>query len=92
VVLQYLRQVVELQDDLAADDHEPARWHFRLDGADYLVQCDGHQWSLIAGAPSTRADVTVTAATESLATFIFAGSDQERQLREPLSDIRIHDD
>ena len=37
--------------DLAAGDHEPARWHFRLDGADYLAESDGHQWSLTATAP-----------------------------------------
>ena len=36
---------------LAAGDHEPARWHFRLDGADYLAQSDGHGWSVTAGAP-----------------------------------------
>lgn len=61
--------------DLATDDHEPARWHFRLDGTDYLVESDGHQWSLTAKAPPTRADVTITATAESLATFIFAPSD-----------------
>ena len=63
--------------DLATDDHEPARWHFRLDGADYLVESDGHQWSLTAGAPPARADVTITATAQSLATLIFAGSDRD---------------
>ena len=61
--------------DLATDDHQPARWHFRLDGADYLAESDGHQWSLTAKAPSTPADVTITATTQSLAILIFAGSD-----------------
>ncbi|MCW2939611.1 MAG: transcriptional regulator, HxlR family [Actinomycetia bacterium] len=63
--------------DLATDDHEPARWHFRLDGRDYLVESDGHQWSLTAKAPPTPtwADVTITATTASLATFVFAPSD-----------------
>jgi DNA-binding HxlR family transcriptional regulator len=63
--------------DLATDDHEPARWHFRLDGRDYLVESDGHQWSLTAkAAPApTWADVTITATTASLATYIFAPSD-----------------
>ena len=37
--------------DRATDDHEPARWHFRLDGADYLAESDGRQWSLTAKAP-----------------------------------------
>ena len=61
--------------DLATGDHEPARWHFRLDGADYLAENDGHQWSLTAGAPPARADVTITATAQSLAALIFAGSD-----------------
>jgi DNA-binding HxlR family transcriptional regulator len=61
--------------DLAADDHEPARWHFRIDGTDYLVESDGHRWSLTTTAPSTRADVTITATTDSLTGLIFAGRD-----------------
>ena len=61
--------------DLAADDHEPARWHFRLDGADYLAESDGHQWSLAAEAPSAPADVTIIATTQALTALIFAGSD-----------------
>ncbi len=32
--------------DHAAGDHRPARWHFRLDGADYLAESDGRHWSL----------------------------------------------
>jgi DNA-binding HxlR family transcriptional regulator len=63
--------------ELAADDHEPARWHFRLDGADYLVESDGHQWLLTAGAPAGPADVTITATTRALAGFIFAGADRD---------------
>ena len=61
--------------DLAAGDDEPARWHFRLDGADYLAESDGQQWSLAAKAPSGPADVTITATTQALTGFIFAGSD-----------------
>jgi DNA-binding HxlR family transcriptional regulator len=61
--------------DLATDDHEPACWHFRLDGADYLAESDGQQWSLAAKAPPAPADVTVTATTGSLTSLIFAGSD-----------------
>jgi DNA-binding HxlR family transcriptional regulator len=61
--------------DLATGDHEPARWHFRLDGADYLVENDGHQWSLTEGAPPARADVTITSTTQALTALIFAGSD-----------------
>jgi DNA-binding HxlR family transcriptional regulator len=59
--------------DHATGDHEPARWHFRLDGADYLAESDGHQWSLTAGAPPERADVTITGTTQDLTALIFAG-------------------
>jgi DNA-binding HxlR family transcriptional regulator len=62
--------------DLATDDQQPARWHFRLDGADYLVESDGHQWSLTGKTPTTPADVTITATAQALAAFIFAGSDR----------------
>ena len=61
--------------DHATDDHEPARWHFRLDGADYLAESDGRQWSLTAKAPPAAADVTITATTQALTGLIFAGSD-----------------
>ncbi len=61
--------------DLAADDHKPTRWRFRLDGADYLAESDGHQWSLAAEAPPAPADVTITATTQALTALIFAGSD-----------------
>ena len=61
--------------DLAADDHEPARWHFRLDGADYLAESDGHHWSLTTETPAAPADVTITATTQALRAFIFAGSE-----------------
>jgi DNA-binding HxlR family transcriptional regulator len=61
--------------DLAVGDHEPACWHFRLDGADYLAESDGHQWSLAAKAPPAPAGVTITATTQALTALIFAGSD-----------------
>lgn len=61
--------------DLAAGDHEPARWHFRLDGADYLVESDGRHWSLSMEVPSVPADVAITASTQSLAAFIVARSE-----------------
>jgi len=63
--------------DLATDDHRPAHWHFRLDGADYLAQNDGHHWSLTAQAPSGPVDVTITGTTHALTAFIFAGSDAD---------------
>ena len=72
---EHLLRSVTQAIDLAAGDHEPARWHFRLDGGDYLVENDGRHWSLAAGAPPARADVTITATTQALTALIFAGSD-----------------
>jgi hypothetical protein len=72
---EHLLRSVTQAIDLATGDPEPACWHFRLDGADYLVESDGHRWSLTTGAPSARADVTITATTQALTALIFAGSD-----------------
>ena len=72
---EHLLRCVTQAIDLTAADHEPARWHFRLDGADYLAESDGRQWSLAAEAPSAPADVTITATTQALTALIFAGSD-----------------
>lgn len=60
-----------------ADDHEPACWHFRLDGADYLIESDGHGWSLAAKAPSVPADVTITGTRQALAALIFGDPDAD---------------
>ncbi len=43
---EHLLRSVTQAIDLATGDHEPARWHFRLDGADYLAESDGHHWDL----------------------------------------------
>ena len=48
---EHLLRSVTQAIDLAVGDHEPARWHFRLDSADYLIESDGRPWSLGAGAP-----------------------------------------
>ena len=72
---EHLLRSVARAIDIAADDHEPARWHFRLDGEDYLVENDGRRWSLTAGTPPVGADVTITATTQALTALIFAGSD-----------------
>ena len=72
---EHLLRSVTRAIDFAAGDHEPARWHFRLDGADYLVESGGRQWSLTAGTPSAPADVTITATSRALTALIFAGSD-----------------
>jgi len=71
-----LRTAVQAIDH-AADDHQPARWHLRLDGEDYLVRGDGGQWTLIAESPSAPAEVTVTGTAAALATLIFGQSDRE---------------
>jgi DNA-binding HxlR family transcriptional regulator len=74
---EHLLRCVTQAIDLAAANHEPARWHFRLDGTDYLAESDGRQWSLAAEAPSSPADVTITATTQALTALIFAGSDAD---------------
>ena len=61
--------------DVAAGDLDPACWHFRLDGASYLVESDGRRWSLATGAPSAPAGVTITGTAQALTALIFAGSD-----------------
>ena len=71
-----LRSVVRAID-LATLDHEPARWHFRLDGADYLAESDGRHWSLSEGTAPASADVTITGTARALTALIFAGSDAE---------------
>ena len=74
-----LRAIEHAAADNAADgtaaDQGPVRWHFRLDGADFLAESDGQRWSLTAGAPSGPADVTITGTTQALGALIFAGSD-----------------
>lgn len=74
---EHLLRAVTQAIDLAAADHEPAHWHFRLDGTDYLVESDGHQWSLTTPTPAVPADVTITATTQALTALIFAGSDRD---------------
>jgi DNA-binding HxlR family transcriptional regulator len=69
-----LRSVTQAVDHMAGD-HKPARWHFRFPGEDYLVECDGHRWSLATTDPRARADVTVTATVETFAQFVFAAPD-----------------
>src|SRR5215469_3422167 len=72
---EHLLRAVIQAIDLATDDHEPTRWHFQLDGTDYVAENDGHHWSLTANAPPAPADVTITATTQALTALIFAGSD-----------------
>src|ERR1700735_1522823 len=72
---EHLLRSVTQAIDLAAGDHEPARWHFRLDGADYLVENDGRQWSLTAGPPPRGAAGTIGGAAPAPTPPLFAGSD-----------------
>jgi DNA-binding HxlR family transcriptional regulator len=70
---EHLLRSAILAIELTGD--EAARWHFRLDGADYLAEGDAHGWSLSAKAPATPADVTITATAQDLAAFIFGRRD-----------------
>jgi len=74
--------------DRADSGDQPVRWHFRLDGADYLVRNDGHQWSLTAKAPSSPADVTITGTARSLAALIFAGSEADLSITGETGPVR----
>lgn len=59
----------------ATEDRAPARWHFRFPDDDYLLECDGRHWLLTAASPQERADVTVTATTETFVQFLFRGTE-----------------
>jgi DNA-binding HxlR family transcriptional regulator len=69
--VEHLLRSVTQAIDKTAGDHEPARWHFRFPDDDYLVECDGHRWSLVATDAQVRADVTVTATVDAFTRFIF---------------------
>jgi len=71
---EHLLLAVTQAIDNTSGDHAPARWHFRFPDDDYLVECDGHRWSLAATDPQARADVTVTATVEMFTKFVFAPS------------------
>ena len=74
---EHLLRSAVLAIELAGDEH--ARWHFRLDGGDYLAEGDAHGWSLSANAPdapAAPADVTITATSHDLAAYIFGGPDR----------------
>ena len=53
----------------ADDDHEPVRWHLRFPGDEYVVENDGHRWSLAANGTAEQPDVTVVATPQSFAQF-----------------------
>jgi DNA-binding HxlR family transcriptional regulator len=70
--VEHLLRTVAQAVDKSAGDHAPARWHFRFPDEDYLIECDGHRWSLATTDPQAQADVTVTATVETFARFVFA--------------------
>jgi len=70
--VEHMLRAVTRAIDNTTGDHEPARWHLRFPDDDYLVECDGHRWSLAVTDPQVQADVTVTATVESFTQFIFA--------------------
>jgi len=74
---EHVLRAVTQAAELAGADHRPTRWHFHVDGEDWLVVGDGRGWSLTAGAPTTPVDVTITAATGALAAFLFARSESD---------------
>jgi len=70
-----LRAAVEAID-LGANERRPARWHFRLDGEDYVVE-SGDRWSITVQTPSAPAEVTVIGTAAALAALIFNQSDRD---------------
>jgi DNA-binding HxlR family transcriptional regulator len=72
--VEHLLRAVTQAIDNTTGNHEPARWHFRFPNGDYLVECDGHRWTLAVTDPQARADVTVTATVETFTHFVFAPS------------------
>jgi DNA-binding HxlR family transcriptional regulator len=77
---EHLLRTVTRAIDQAGGDREPARWHFRLDGADYLIESDGRRWTLSArpapqpsapDAPEEQADVTITGTARALGGLVF---------------------
>jgi len=85
---EHLLRCVIQAIDLGAGEHGPARWHFRLDGSDYLADSDGDHWSLTAGTPPAEADVTVTGTTKALTALIFAGSDADLDITGETEPVR----
>jgi len=69
---EHLLRAVTQAIDKTAGNHAPTRWHIRFPDEDYLVECDGHRWSLATTDPRARTDVTVTATVETFARFVFA--------------------
>jgi len=86
-LLRSVLQAVEARG-LDTGDGAQARWHFRLDGADYLAESDGHHWTLTAGTPPAPAGVTITGTTEGLTALIFAGSDAGLEITGPPDQVR----
>jgi DNA-binding HxlR family transcriptional regulator len=81
-----LRAVIQAVEH-AGDDQDPARWHFSIDGDDYLAESDGTQWTFTARAPAAPADVTLTGTTDALANLVFAGSDNDIEITGDASQV-----
>ena len=52
--VEHLLRAVTQAIDNTTDDNDPARWHFRFPDDDYLIECDGHRWSLTVTDPQVR--------------------------------------
>jgi DNA-binding HxlR family transcriptional regulator len=70
--VEHLLRAVTQAIDNTTDDRQPTRWHLGFPNDDYLVECDGHRWSLTTTDPQVRADVTVTATVEAFTQYLFA--------------------
>ena len=69
--VEHLLRAITQVIDRTANDRLPARWHFRFrDDGDYLVESDGHGWSMTSATAGDQVDVTVTANTGSWIQFV----------------------
>jgi DNA-binding HxlR family transcriptional regulator len=63
--------------DMTTDVRDTTLWHFRIDGDDYTIRGGSDGWTHAAAVPTTPADVTITATTDSLKRLILGESDAE---------------
>jgi DNA-binding HxlR family transcriptional regulator len=77
---EHLLRAVAQAIDMVADAHVTELWHFRIDGADYVIEGDGKHWSHRAGTPQVVADVTITARTDALKRLIIGESDLDVEI------------
>ncbi len=68
---EHLLTAISLVIDRTGGDRAPARWHIELeDDGDYVIESDGHHWTLTFGRPQGVPDVTIRTTTGDLKQFV----------------------